>query len=135
MNYEGLIRVVDEQRRYARVPFKHTARCAYGPGHQAKASCEDVGLGGLRLKLGRYLRPGTLVLVSVGEQAVQLKARVAWCRGLKDHHFAAGLRVFQSEAEAALALTRLSTQAALDSGLDVRLDATPYPKVVTGCGV
>ena len=138
MRYNGLIRVVTEQRHYSRVPYHKSVHYRHGVAIGGSAVCTDVGLGGLNLRVGRYLRPGTLLMVTFNESTsdgapLQLKGRIAWCRGADGYHFAAGLRVFHDEPESVTALTRLAAKAASNAGAGhARLTATAFPKVVMG---
>lgn len=52
-----------------------------GSGVLNRAVLTDVSYGGLRMRLGRYVRPQTLVQVpvSLGESQLSFPARVAWC--------------------------------------------------------
>lgn len=137
MGYNGLIRVIDEQRRFNRASYGKPVHYRYASNLSGKATCEDIGLGGFRLRLGRYLRPGTLMLVTMNERTgdgdpLQLKAQVAWCRGADNHHFVAGLRVYQDEPGAIQALGRVASEATLESGETMGLWARPVPRVVMG---
>lgn len=137
MGYNGLIRVVEEQRRFNRIVCRRPVTYRYAPGYNGKAVCLDAGLGGLRVRLGRYLRPGTHLLVTFPDRTpedepLQLKARVAWCRGADNHHFAAGLRVYDDEPDASTSLAQLVARTVTDAGGGVGLWSTPMPKVVMG---
>lgn len=132
MLYNGIVRVVSEQRRFRRAPLSGTARYRYAPGYEGAATVENVGLGGFGLRLGRYLRPGTLMLLSLSDEPLQLKGRVTWCRGARNHEFVAGLRVFHDDPETTQALTQLVAWASLESDGEARLWSSPTPKVVMG---
>jgi hypothetical protein len=139
MRYNGLIRVVSEQRRYNRAAHGGKVHYVYGPAYEGTGTCTDVGLGGVGVRLGRYLRPGTLVLVRMagrpGDEPLQMKARVAWCRGTGGHHFAAGFQVFQEDPVTMQGLAQLTAWANLQANGDGRLIAAPTPKVVLGVGI
>jgi hypothetical protein len=110
-----LNRVLDDQRRYDRIACRERIHYAYGPGYCGSATALDASLGGLGVRLGRYLRPGTLMLLRVrdgaGPDEVALKARVAWCRGAGQSEFVAGIKVFHSEPEATLAMEAICGRA------------------------
>jgi hypothetical protein len=136
MRHNGLIRVIDEQRRYNRASYDTPVQYRYASNLSGQATCMDVSLGGLRLRLGRYLRPGTYMLVTLNERTedgepVQFKAQVAWCRGADNHHFAAGLRVYDDEPGSTQALARLTTRGSLEREDETQgLWARRIPKVV-----
>lgn len=135
MKYNGLVRVVSEQRRFTRAQYMGQASYTYGAGLAGACTCEDIGLGGVRVRLGRYLRPGTMVLVELQDPemgAVEMKARVTWCRGAERHEFVGGLRVYHDGPDTYRALARIATRSAEEAGNDARLWSTPIPKVVTG---
>lgn len=106
-----------DQRHFARAPFAGTISYCYGHSETGQATCLDVGHGGARLILGRYLRPGRHVLLALaldseGEKLVELKARVAWCRPAGEPHtFIAGVYIFHDEPEVSAALSELLYEA------------------------
>ncbi len=93
-----------DARRYLRVPFAGTVNYRYAD-EQGAATCNDLGRGGLRLQLGRYLRPGrrimlTLTDVMSGSHPVELKAEVVWCRPASGScTFTTGLRVYHDDLD------------------------------------
>ncbi len=79
-------------------------------GWPGEAAWCDVSRVGARVSLGRYLRPGSTVRLAVahGGDAIELPARVMWCRPRAGSTaFHAGLRVQRPSAEAALAFAQL----------------------------
>ncbi|HIJ66101.1 MAG TPA: PilZ domain-containing protein [Candidatus Hydrogenedentes bacterium] len=118
--------MIDEQRRGARVPWNGGVVYESGPGDKSLGSWRDISYSGASVSLGRYLRPGRYVmLVSdfpfVASGAVELKARVVWCRPTgRDCRFLAGLRIFHDEFDAALAYALL-----VDHATNEVADAVP----------
>ncbi|MBN2310633.1 MAG: PilZ domain-containing protein [Candidatus Hydrogenedentes bacterium] len=102
-----------DERRFVRVPFTGLATYRCGSRDTGGAVCLDVGRGGMRVELGRYLRPGRRLLVSVSglpgqNERIELKARVAWCRPTTNPSvFLTGLRVFHDDARSVAGLTEL----------------------------
>ena len=101
-----------DRRRSIRVPVDHSIRCHNGAGESGSARLCDAGRGGVSALSGRYLRPGTLVMIEVGSQGAgglkELKAEVAWCRPAPDtDEFRTGLRVYHDEPRAVGALAGL----------------------------
>jgi hypothetical protein len=85
----------------------------YAPNETAEAMTTDVGRGGMRVRLGRYLRPGTKLLLRFPvadwvEFPAELKAEIVWC-GLprRGEEFAAGLRIIYDEPEVLNWVSRL----------------------------
>ncbi len=107
-----------QQRRFARMPLAGTVHYICAPNDGGIGGWQDVGRGGACVKLNRYLRPGSHVLLSVklGSQDgayAELKGKVAWssrrCR--ENGSFVAGLRVFDDVPEAGQALSELVHEA------------------------
>lgn len=119
--------VVSDQRQFARVPFTGAVTYRYEPEHEGTAMCTNVGRGGLSLELGRYLRPGKYVMLSVSGadgEPLELKARVAWCRALPGSRlFAAGVRVYHDEPQSLQALSRMVHKGLEQSGVFSELHA------------
>lgn len=137
MRHNGLIRVVSEQRRFTRLPYLNEAHYRSGPDHDGKAQCHDVSLGGLCLTLGRYLRPGSRVLVTLNELSstgipLQFKSIVRWCRSSQVRRYRAGLRVYVDDVETERALEALARRSMDERFDDTGLWSTSIPKVVMG---
>ena len=94
-----------DQRRFFRVPYAGVVRYWYAPDEDGTAKCCDVGQGGVCLSLGRYLRPGRRVMLSVsGPEAsttgAEFKGEVVWCRpAATPCIFLAGVRVWHDDPE------------------------------------
>jgi hypothetical protein len=133
--------VVNDQRQFARVPFTGAVTYRYEPDHEGTAMCTDVGRGGLCLHLGRYLRPGRRVMLSVAGpdgEPLELKARVAWCRATPGSRlFATGVRVYHDEPQSLGALSTMVHKGLEQSGVFSELRAlhktrTPQPRTADG---
>ncbi len=100
---------VQDERRGKRTPHNGQVTYRYSPVDEGKAVCANVGSKGLRIRLGRYLRPGRKVVLGVETpQGVELKGRVAWCRPANEPNmFDAGVRVFHDAADSAAALSNM----------------------------
>jgi len=84
-----------DTRRFTRVAAEGPVRFYDGSGTLNRATLRDVSYGGLRVTLGRYIRPQTLLQVPVSLDSHQLSfpARVAWCvPDLDSETFQMGLR-------------------------------------------
>jgi hypothetical protein len=85
----------------------------YGVNDGGHASILDVGRGGFCVRLGRYLRPGTRVIVRSGaidgvQLTVELKGAIVWCCAVRGgHDFLAGLRVLFDEPETICAMSQM----------------------------
>ncbi len=104
--------VAKEQRRFTRVPYVREVCVVDGAAESVRARSCDVGRGGLSVELGRYFRPGRLLMVWVngreGTSAAELKAEVAWCKPAPTpERFVAGLRVIHDEAESIHTMSEL----------------------------
>ncbi len=87
--------VEKETRRFTRVATEGAVQFYDGSGTLNRATLSDVSYGGLRMTLGRYIRPQTLVQVPVAmdNQQLSFPARVAWCIPADDSaHFHLGLK-------------------------------------------
>lgn len=83
-----------------------------GAGDTGVARWVNVSPRGGAVVLGRYLRPGTFLLITPADgepgDRYELKAQIVWCLKESDsENFAAGLRIFQDESEAANAIKKL----------------------------
>lgn len=87
------------------------------PGDGGSATWIDVSRVGVRMLLGRYLRPRRVIALAFAapwdeHTEVRLSARVIWCRQAKDSaEFHAGLQVLRESPESALAFGLLVQQA------------------------
>jgi len=67
----------------------------------------DVSVGGVRLRLGRYLRPNTKLLLQVKAEeldadALEFKGQVVWCKPCDlNNVFGAGIRIMGDAPDAA----------------------------------
>ncbi len=106
--------ITRNNRRDSRVTLSGTVKYSYSGGESGTATCCDVSGGGMRVVLGRYLRPGRHLMVQVPHGAnkkrhAELKAEIAWCSPTEEpHEFIAGLRVLHDEPEAAHTLAALA---------------------------
>ncbi len=110
------------ERRFARVPFLGHVQFVYGAGRKGSAHVNDVGRGGLRVHMGRYLRPGTKLMISIPlrdseQRTVELKSEVIWCqREAGRIEFSAGLRVYYDAPEALEAISEVMYYALFEQG-------------------
>lgn len=104
---------LQDQRRFMRIPHRGSILYRYASSESAAAHSVDVSHGGVCLALGRYLKPGRFVLLTLepGPQRpawAELKAQIAWCRPTSDPHvFLAGAYVFRDEPEVAVTMSEL----------------------------
>ena len=125
---------LDNQRRFVRAPLAGTVRYAYAsePGAVAKAC--DVSRGGLSVEMGRYLRPGTRLMLEVpgvetDGNAAELKAEIAWCRATNSGHaFRAGIRVIEDQPDVLEVMSNLLHRSLFESGL-VGVSAPQQPLI------
>lgn len=120
----GLQRMgIDDARCFARVAFGGRVVYRYGGDDRGIARAEDVSRGGMRLTMGRYLRPGTHILIETPGhhtegQPIELKGKIVWCvpeqRGAR---FSAGIRVIYDEPDAVTAASALVNHAIVASGM------------------
>jgi len=114
---------LDDARNFARVAFNSRISYQHGAGDSGMAVASDVSRGGLRLRMGRYLRPGTHVMLQSKEvhadgKPVELKGRIVWCAPeKKGHQFAAGVRIIYDEAVAVMGISAMVNYAIAASGL------------------
>ncbi len=119
----GLHTRFDDARNFARVAFNGRVSYQYGAGDAGVAAASDVSRGGLRLCMGRYLRPGTHILISSDDvqadgNPVELKGQIVWCTPEKTgHRFAAGVRVIYDEPDAIMGISAMVNHAIVVSGL------------------
>ncbi|MCC6796644.1 MAG: PilZ domain-containing protein [Candidatus Hydrogenedentes bacterium] len=112
----------DEARQFARVEFGGRMVYRYAANDEGTALVSEVSRGGLRMSMGRYLRPGTRVMleadgVKMNGQPVELKGQIVWCAPEKrGHQFVAGVRVIYDEPDAIAAVSALVNHALVTSG-------------------
>jgi hypothetical protein len=117
MNTQKAIADPKEQRQFVRMPFSGSVDYRYGAADCGKATAYDVGRGGMRVYLGRYLRPGTLLMIALSDGKGELKARIAWCSPtLSSGHFVAGVRVLHNELESLQLMSDLLCDAVIQEG-------------------
>lgn len=133
-----------DERRFARVPFLGRVRFVYGAGRQGTGSAADVGRGGLRVHMGRYLRPGTKLMVSIpldgpDQRSVELKTEVVWCRREAGRlEFETGLRAYYDAPEALEAISEVMYYALFEKGALAngrRIAVTGRPLTIRGMDV
>lgn len=111
-----------DQRRFTRVPHRGDISYRYTANDAATAVCVDMSRGGVCLALGRYLRPGKLLLLAVAStpeagDAAELKAQIVWCRPTDDPKvFHAGAHIFHDEPEVSVIMSELLYEALVYSG-------------------
>jgi len=124
------------QRRFVRIPLTGRVDYRYGAGETGRAEYADVSRSGIGLRLGRYLRPGRRVMLTVDTApeadrdgtGSELKAQVAWCRpGKEAHTFDAGLRVFHDEVDSMVVVRSLVVRA-LRQLSSLMVAAKPIPE-------
>lgn len=118
MSNEASWKVATEQRRESRLPLEGPLRYRYGSGEDGAAQWRTVCVRGASIGLGRYLSPGRRILLVAdipwAGVPAEFKARVVWCRPEgQDHHFEAGIAIYNDEAETARVLSMLVAQAHL----------------------
>ncbi len=90
-----MLKTEKDIRRFTRVVTDGPVQFYDGNGALSRATLSDVSYGGLRMTLGRYIKPQTLVQVpvSLGEKQLSFPARVAWCTPDGDNrYFQVGLK-------------------------------------------
>lgn len=107
-------------RQFVRLPFAGQVQYRYGAVEAGKASCCNIGRDGLGLLMGRYLRPGTLIMLQWSDGRAEFKARVAWCTPTnRADIFLTGLRVLHHEAESVSMMSELLYDAErVNGGID-----------------
>ncbi len=133
---ETEITTMNDQRRFARVPFTGAVTYRYEPECDGTAMCADVSRGGMCLHLGRYLRPGKHVMldaVALDGEPLELKAHVAWCRAIPGSHtFATGVRVYHDEPQSMSAMTAMVHEGLEQSGTFGELRTLHASRVAQG---
>lgn len=122
-----------DERRFARVPYRGQVQFECGAGSKGSALAGDVGRGGMRVRMGRYLRPGTKLMITISlagskKKTIELKSEVVWCRrGPGQLEFDAGIRVYYDAPEALEAISEVMYDALFEQGglkkRDVRMVA------------
>lgn len=106
-----------DQRRFSRLPYACRVEYTHAPDESAEAMTMDVGRGGMQIRLGRYLRPGTKLLLRVpcpagAGSTAELKAEIVWCRlPRRGEECVAGLRIMYDEPEVLISVSRLIHEA------------------------
>jgi len=137
MNTQRAIADPKEQRQFVRLPFSGSVDYRYGAEDSGNATATDIGRGGMRVYLGRYLRPGTLLMIALPEGKGELKARIAWCSPtLSGGFFVAGVRVLHNEFESLQLMGDLLCDAVIQEGgvdhlLEERGSSTVWPATAT----
>ncbi len=130
MGQNTMVAMTDDERRFGRVPFTGTIRYQYANDLSGLATCRNLGHGGMCVRLGRYLRPGRLILLEVIDaddtvEPVEFKGRVVWCRPASSPcMFAAGVRVFHDDLDVARAIYAFMSQELVQSGAFEALPAS-----------
>lgn len=77
-----MLRTATDSRKFTRVGTSGNIHFFDGNGAPSQARLHDVSYGGLRLSLGRYIRPQTLLRIPVQLEETQVffPARVIWCK-------------------------------------------------------
>lgn len=121
-----------DHRRHRRLPFAGRVQYCYGQNESGTGQWRDIGGGGAAVRLSRYLRPGTFVLLTLDEHRRELKARVAWCAQLDGTtDFVAGLKVFRDDPEAATLMRKL-TDAAMDRAWQLPAEPVHWASQILG---
>lgn len=113
MTFENQTNRRDDRRRFTRLATSGLLSYQYAADGGGDAAILDVGRGGFCVRIGRYLRPGTRVIVRSGtidgvRLDHELKAVIVWCVGMRGGlDFLAGLRVMFDEPEAISAMSRM----------------------------
>lgn len=112
----------DDNRGFARLPLFVNAQYRYGTTGEGRAQVQNIGRAGLGLRMGRYLRPGTLVrlqleALDLGMEAFELTTHIAWCVPVSENgEFDAGLRILHEKTESLAQVSALIHGALLRSG-------------------
>ena len=122
-----------DDRRFLRVPLETPVAYRTSADDEGRATASDVSRSGLRLNLGRYLRPGTRVMVDVhrdgqSAQPVELKTKIVWCRPTATGRtFEAGLRVYHTDHDVITGMSDLVHDGL--SGIHLSNDPEGRPRV------
>ncbi len=112
----------DDKRGFARLPLFTNAQYRYGATGEGCARVLNIGRAGLRLRMGRYLRPGTVVRLllksqELGLDPVEFTTHIAWCAPVSEtSEFDAGLRILHDGGESLALASALVHAALLRSG-------------------
>lgn len=97
-----------ENRRFLRVPLPERAHYRHAECGEGWALVQDVGRGGMRVRLGRYFRPGTLVHARLDSDEYEFAVQVAWCAPVHGSlEFDAGFAILHTGAETLAKASRL----------------------------
>lgn len=114
---------IDDARGFARIPYGGRVQYCYGANDHGIGEATDVCRGGLKITIGRYLRPGTHILVTTPDcpmngRPLELKGQIVWCRPEKAGlRFSIGVRVIYDEPDAVAGISALVHHAIATSGL------------------
>lgn len=96
--------MVQEQRIFTRVPFARDIQWHDAHNEDGAARIKNVSRSGVALSLGRYLRPGPVLVfrfddVLFNNRPVEISALTVWCRPEPDSpdRFQAGFAVVHGE--------------------------------------
>ncbi|GMV91398.1 MAG: hypothetical protein AMXMBFR82_11760 [Candidatus Hydrogenedentota bacterium] len=112
----------DDKRGLARLPLFINAEYRYGTTGEGCAKVQNIGRAGLRLRMGRYLRPGTVVRLhleaeDLGLDPIEFTTHIAWCIPVSENgEFDAGLRILHDGTESLAQVSALIHAALLRSG-------------------
>ena len=74
----------NDDRQYARTPHQMELAYITAGGQGGLAQCVNVSRAGFELKLGRSLRPGTILSLLFEDEDIlepfEVQAEIAWCR-------------------------------------------------------
>jgi hypothetical protein len=103
-----------DQRRFTRIAHGGAVKYRLSSDQQLEALCLDIGWGGAALRLGRYLRPGTVVEVlftTPENSAKDVQGRLVWCRPIPGKSdFLAGLEANLEHGETVFNLSSVLLQ-------------------------
>jgi len=116
-----------DHRRTTRFDYRRPITCIPGPGGPIAAQSQDVGRGGMSLRVKQALWPGQRVLIQMGGH--EFKARVAWCHPCGKSLFAVGLSIYQDGPDVALAISEFIYDALDKAGAtaSLREERRPLP--------
>jgi len=88
----------NDDRQHTRVPHEMDLAYITAGGQGGLAQCVNVSRAGFALKIGRSLRPGTILSLLFEDddilESFEVKAEIAWCQpDGEDTSFSAGARI------------------------------------------
>jgi len=120
-----------DERTFYRIACQNKVKYAYENNQYGKGICTELGRGGMRLVMGRYLRPGRFVLVTVAGPSgstYEFKATVVWSRpGDEPNTFEAGVRIYHDEPESMDQMSELMLGAVLSQARRPKAPEGPAP--------